>query len=193
MEPRWGIKIAYEVKYDKNQDPVDLRATFLLGNGTTGRDFVSNKEIRKAIGKLRRRNMPTREAYVGVIHMGFNPATRTGTFITYYPLDYRGRGGKFFQSAGIAQLLELKFLIETKRRYPALEKIRDFHPSDARKEHLRKRGIDWSKPYSYEEAITKLKEKIRKDATEHRKPRSISRRVRIKRIMRRIAKRSTRR
>ena len=154
MEKRDGIKISYLPRNSPNGH-LALTATFSVGRESPSRTFVTTEEIRDFI----QREKIGRGGYLGRIDATFDQSTKTATWETYEPPH----------SKGIAQVLELHFKTEAKKRWPELRTWIHHGPFPGRMRQLRWRGQNPHAPYSHEEGIRKLQDKIRKDVLAHRR------------------------
>ncbi|PIN98117.1 MAG: hypothetical protein COT90_05715 [Candidatus Diapherotrites archaeon CG10_big_fil_rev_8_21_14_0_10_31_34] len=168
-----GIWIQYKV------DPIGVvYATFLMSQGTIGKNFISTQEIRKAIKKFEQKfgtNPFGKE--IGYIKGNFSRANNTLTLENLYPFESVPRGEEIFGGKGLALFLENHFRQRVKRTFPSIRTIRGWDTSDKRFSQLIKMGIGKKMSWPYEEWETKLKRKIRVDTRKAKKKKRIARRI----------------
>jgi hypothetical protein len=164
-----GIKIKYKLSKGR---PKYFDAVFYAGyskGNEKGNEFISSKEIRKALEALiKTKKVVRRKDYLfelGSIGLMYDAKTKTAVFHSYFPL---GENKKELGGKGIANYLELLTLKEMKKRIPAIKRVKHTIVTLTRINQLKKRKIshDVAKgrtSYSYREAIERLSEKLRRD------------------------------
>ena len=160
-----GIRIEYKI--DKKGG---FYATFLMSQGTIGRNFVSTSGIRKAIKRFEQiyKTNPFGKE-VGYIKGNFSHANNTLTLENLYPFESVPRGEEIFGGRGLALFLENHFRRRAKRAFPSIKTVRGWDTSNKRFGQLIKMGIGARMSWSYEEWETGLKRKIKKDVRKAKK------------------------
>lgn len=151
---RFGIRILYEKSGD------GFRARFFAGDGVSGKSFVTNPAIRKALetGKYRL------DEYIGGMEVTYEPSHHA-VYWRYYPFGHDKEFRRFPQ-VGAADLLELRVSDEIKKWFPKDAKIVHINPEGPRQLQLQKRGVTFAKMrdgYSQNENRSMLRKKIASD------------------------------
>ncbi len=165
-----GIRMKYISHAGSTSGSFNVK--FFVDEGKRSKTFISNREIREAIGQWEKATDQRgryKNAPLGEMYLTFNPKTNIARWLVYHPF---GPGKlspervKIFRGRGIAQLLEYSVVREMKRRFPTLKGFSHPLPRRLRQEQLEKRVLGTN--YTYEEAINALRKKIAADTKRHR-------------------------
>ncbi len=137
--------------------------------------FVSNVEIRKAIGTEFKKGELRLGRKMGTTHLKITPGGMLAVE-RYYPFG-RGRSADHamfpaFRGKGIAQILEYYVLKKAKEEYPVITHVKpQSHDAPDRRKQLQRRGFGngaLSRVYTYEEALETLRTRIALDTIRKR-------------------------
>lgn len=160
-----GIKIKFTSVGD-----FGLRADFSVGLGVSSPDFLTNKEIREEISKLK---VPAGQ-HLGEMTARFNPSENFLYWQSYWPtfsLSHELNKATFFK-LGLAQLLEFRYLNKFKKIFPKVKHIKhEMGAGTYRRSQLLSRGLTMAKlnkGYSFVHGIDLLRRKIVRDTLKGR-------------------------